>query len=488
MSNVYDEKDYPYAVRHWTHPTQLGALSQLMGRAAAPFQDCNVLEIGAGDGVNLASMAIGAPRSQFVGVDLSERAVAAGRELIAAAGVANVRLECADLRDFEAPAGSFDYIVAHGVYAWAPKLVQESLMALCGRLLSPRGVAMISYNALPGCRLRQGVRDMLLAAVAGIEEPERKIAAARASATFYAEQWSASDNAFHKALELEARDFLGRPDGLIFHDELGEIYDPQLFSDVVAKARAQGLDYLCDNDPSLVEHALWESELWSKSLPLTGGDQIAYEQTLDFVETRFFRRSLFCRAGAPLERRFSPERLAGLYLEAPLEPFVDASVGEGEFAFKTARHGEVSTRDPAFATAMRRLGEAYPRALAIDEIAAEPPARAALLRLYAGNMARLATEPFPVGRDHGAKPFANPLARAQALLGLGSVTSYRHAQVSLEGDDTRRFLALLDGTRTIDDLVVAMSESVSQTGDTRAKVEAALATFALWGLTRGAGG
>jgi SAM-dependent methyltransferase len=487
MTNVYDEQDYPYAVRHWTHPTQLGALAQLMGRAAAPFQSCSVLEIGAGDGVNLASMAIGAPHSQFVGVDLSERAIAAGRELTAAAGVGNLRLECADLRDFEAEPQSFDYIIAHGVYAWAPKNVQDAVMALCGRLLSPRGVAMISYNALPGCRLRQGVRDTLLAAVAGIEEPERRIAAARATAAFYAEQWAASDHAFRKALVLEARDFLERPDGLIFHDELGEIYDPQLFSDVVAKARAQGLDYLCDNDPSLVGHALFESELWTRSLPLTGGDQIAYEQTLDFIETRFFRRSLFCRAGAPLERRFSPERLAGLYLEAPLEPFIDASVAEDEFAFKTAGRGEVSTRDPAFAAAMRRLGEAYPKALALDEIAAETSARAALLRLYVGNMARLATEPFPVGRDPGATPFANPLARAQALLGLGSVTSYRHSQVSLEGDDTRRFLALLDGTRTIDELARAMSADARADADTRRLVEAALSTFALWGLTRSPG-
>ena len=132
---------------------------------------------------------------------------------------------------------------------------------------------------------------------------------------------------------------------------------------------------------------------------------------------------------------------------------------------------------------MRRLGEAYPRALAIDEIAAKAPARAALLRLYAGNMARLATEPFPVGRDAGEKP--SPIRWRAPRRGSGSAgDSYRHSQVSLEGDDTRHFLALLDGTRTIDALVDAMSGSASGTGDTRAKVEAALATFALWGLTR----
>lgn len=484
MSNAYDEVDYPYAVRLSTHPALLGALSQLMGRVPAPFRACRVLEIGAGDGVNLASMGAAATGSQFVGLDLSERAVAKGKALIAEARLDNVRLDRVDLREFEAPAQSFDYIIAHGVYAWVPEPVREAIMALCGRLLSPRGVAVISYNTLPGCRLRQAMRDMLRHATAGVEDPEQKLAAARAAAEFHARHWP-SDKAFPAALAAEALDFLKRPDGLIFHDELGDIYEPQLISNVVAKARSHGLDYLCDGDLSLVSGALWEDDLWTKCLPLSGGDFLAFEQTRDFVETRYFRRSLFCRAGAPLQRRFAPERLEGLYLDGPLEPFAGDGVAEGEYAFKAARGGEISTRDPVFAAAMRRLGEAFPAALPIAELVGDHIAMSALLRLVVMGMARLMTEPFPVGRDYGDRPFASPLARAQIRLGATSATTYRHTNVRIAGDDARRFLSLLDGTRTVDEVARAMAANDAEAEDACAKVADGLKRFAAWGLTRG---
>lgn len=484
MSNAYDEKEYPYAVRSSTHPALLGALSQLMGRTPAPFRSCRVLEIGAGDGVNLASMAAAAPHSQFVGLDLSERAVDRGKALIAEAGLDNVRLECLDLRDMEAPPQSFDYIIAHGVYAWTSEDVRESIMALCGRLLSRRGVAMISYNALPGCRLRQAVRDLLRSATAGLDEPEQKLMAARDAASFYIEHWPKNE-ALPAALAAEARDLLERPDGLIFHDELGDVYEPQLVSHVVAKSRAHGLDYLCDGDLSLVAGALWDDDMWTRCLPRSGGDFVAFEQVRDFIETRYFRRSLFCRAGAPLERRFAPERLVGLYLEGPLEAFDGESVAEGEYAFKTVRGGEISTRDPAFAAAMRRLGEAFPTALPIAELAGDRLAADALLRLFVMGMARLMTEPLPVGRDYGQKPFASPLARAQARLGANSATTYRHTEVGIEGEDARRFLSLLDGTRTIDEIANEMAASADGFDAARASVLDGLSRFAIWGLTRG---
>ncbi|WP_034996997.1 methyltransferase domain-containing protein [Beijerinckia mobilis] len=484
MSNAYDAMDYPYAVRSSTHPALLGALSQLVGRPPAPFRDCRVLEIGAGDGVNLASMATTAPDSEFVGIDLSEHAIARGRVLIAEAGLANVRLDYVDIRAFEAPEQSFDYIIAHGVYAWVPEEVRDAILKLCGRYLSPRGVAMVSYNALPGCRLRQAMRDMLIYSSAGFSFPEQKLAAARHAAAFHAEHW-AKNEAFSAALAAEARDLLERPDGLLFHDELGEFYEPQLFSQVAAAARAHGLDYLCDADLSLAAGALWEDEFWTQSLPLTGGDFLAYEQFRDFVETRFFRRSLFCRAGAPLDRRFLPERARGLFLDARLEPFADTTVQAGEFAFKTARGGEISTRDPAFAAALQRLGEAFPAALPFEALATDAVVTDALMRLFVMGMARLTTEPPPVGRDYGEKPFASPLARAQARLGAHAVATYRHTNVGISGEEARRFLQLLDGTRTVAEMVQEMAGSTGRPDEASASVVEGLKKFAAWGLTRG---
>jgi methyltransferase-like protein len=57
---------------------------------------CRVLELGCGDGGNLVPMAYGLPSSRFVGVDLSRRAVERAADVIAALGLQNAEVRCAD--------------------------------------------------------------------------------------------------------------------------------------------------------------------------------------------------------------------------------------------------------------------------------------------------------------------------------------------------------------------------------------------------------
>ena len=94
---------------------------------------CRVLEIGCGDGSNLIPMACHLPESRFAGVDLSAAAIAKGRRTIDDLGLANINLVAADLRDIGPDYGSFDYIIAHGVYSWVPAPVRDGLLAVCGR-------------------------------------------------------------------------------------------------------------------------------------------------------------------------------------------------------------------------------------------------------------------------------------------------------------------------------------------------------------------
>jgi len=56
------------------------------------------------------------------------------------------------------------------------------LIASIRRHLAPNGVAFVSYNALPGGRLRQIVREMLLFQVRGIEDATERFDAAREQA------------------------------------------------------------------------------------------------------------------------------------------------------------------------------------------------------------------------------------------------------------------------------------------------------------------
>ena len=97
----------------------------LFGMKPTPLDSCRVLELGCGDGANLIPVAFQWPESEFVGLDLSEQAVRRGNELIARLGLKNIVLHACNIMDVSAQFGSFDYIIAHGVYSWVPDPVRR---------------------------------------------------------------------------------------------------------------------------------------------------------------------------------------------------------------------------------------------------------------------------------------------------------------------------------------------------------------------------
>lgn len=78
----YDEVPYPSAPYPYTHPDHLATLATLFGLEAAAVEDGRVLEVGCADGANLIPMALTLPRARWVGIDLSQRQIAAGRRMI----------------------------------------------------------------------------------------------------------------------------------------------------------------------------------------------------------------------------------------------------------------------------------------------------------------------------------------------------------------------------------------------------------------------
>ncbi len=57
----------------------------------------------------------------------------------------------------------------------------------------------------------------------------------------------------------------------------------------------------------------------------------------------------------------------------------------------------------------------------------------------------------------GEKPCASPLVRYQAANGQSPVTTLSHRAIEIEGEDARRMLTLLDGTRDRAALCSAMN-------------------------------
>src|SRR5437762_1595533 len=182
--NLYDAVSYPGYAHAQTHPDRLSTIAALFGMTPGPSERCRVLEVGCGDGHNLIGMASALPESTFVGFDLAGQPIASGREMLERLGLKNVTLTQQDLMSLTPDIGSFDYVIAHGFYAWVPSPVQDRLLTLCREVLAPQGVAYVSYNAYPGCRLREMLRDLMQFHVRGVDEPSARIAAAKAAVDF----------------------------------------------------------------------------------------------------------------------------------------------------------------------------------------------------------------------------------------------------------------------------------------------------------------
>jgi hypothetical protein len=436
VANAYDLVRYPSWPVYNTHLARINATAVLLGHPVAPAARIRILEIGCGDGINLLSMALGAPDAEFVGIDLAENPIAAGRSLAQSADISNVSLIAQDITTVGANIGPFDYIIAHGVYAWAPPQVRQAIMAFIGAALRVNGVAYLSYNADPGCRVRHLLRDLMLEHASGVDVPDERIKAAHAALRAYIEVWSDADP-FQSALKIEAQDMLTRDPSYFFHDELGAFYAPQRLRDVVTAARTVGLDYLCDVRGRDLGEMLLASE------PFDTDHWLRAEQSRDFAELRRFRQTILRRAGHETDRRFAPGRLRDLWATAALTPLDADPETAGGVVFRAPKDHEFEAAEPRLADFLLRLGKAFPAALPCAEIADDEQVALAVVELFAKDVIELTTAPLPFTLTPGEYPFASPLARAQIARGETILAALHHRAIRLDDDASRTFVTLL---------------------------------------------
>jgi SAM-dependent methyltransferase len=455
MAYAYDTVAYPSRPVALSHPAYLGALATLYGHKVAPFETSRVLEIGCGEGVNLMSMAMGAPNAQFVGIDLSESAIRAGQNLARAAEIGNVRLKVENILGITEAYGQFDTIIAHGVYSWTPEPVRAALMRLGASLLRPDGLFFVSYNLLPGCRTRQMLRDILKYTVREAQSPADVLARAGVVLKAYEPAW-AKGKPLEAALAEEARAMLEREIEALYHDELGEIYTPDLFSDVVAAAKAVGLSYLCDAMPQLSAPAFFPEPAEPGAPRL---DRIELEQRSDFATLRQFRRSLFC-FGDAFDCEPDSKKLKNLWARGE---FTREPAGDGADADKVtlvAGNGaRLTVRDAPFIQFLNDLSAAWPKAISLSSVAEQPALARQVIRLALNRIVEVLSYPTPVSSTGGERPMVSRLVRAQVAAGSMRVASLRHYSLAFEEASTRDFLLLLDGSRTRAELAEHVRES-----------------------------
>jgi methyltransferase-like protein/SAM-dependent methyltransferase len=475
----YDEVPYASNPFAQTHPSRLFTIGTLFGLKPAPPQRCRVLELACSNGGNLIPMADYLPDSEFVGIDLSGKQIDDGLAVVRQLGLSNVTLKKADILDVDAAYGTFDYVIAHGVYSWVPAPVREKILHICRTLLTPNGVAYVSYNTYPGWHMRGMIRDMMRYHSARFQTPTERTGQARALLDFLAGSVK-QEGPYSQLLQSELEGIRHQSDHYLYHEHLEEVNDPVYFHQFVEAAAAKGLKYLGEARVGTMVTGNFGPEV-EKTLRMLATDQVMAEQYMDFLRNRMFRETLLCHAEQSPSWSVVPEALRPLHVAAVARP----QAAEGQAELNTADESPVTYRSPTgmtmtttrplLKTAMLLLQQAYPATLPFDVLRrqarerlggrADDPAKAAedstllavgLLNCYMGSdLMELYGMPVTFARTAGERPVA--LAPARLTAASGTVANRRHEVVKLTELD-RRLIPLLDGTRDRPALVTQLTE------------------------------
>lgn len=468
---TYDELPYTGLAYWFSHPDHLGLFGALHGIDTARSTRCRVLEVGCGDGGNILSLASLLPGSTFVGLDLSEVHIRQGQQLAAEAGLTNVTLHHADLTKFEVEPGSFDFVIAHGLYSWVPEFARDGLLALIRRALTPTGVAVVSYNTLPGQALFEPVRGLMRFHTAPLADANAKVRQARAIASAWCNHFIENDSDGRGEIVKRISGVVERLSPMMVrHDYLSEFEHPIWFTDFIAHAERHGLTYLDNALPSAQRPELMEPAAREMLAQLQ--DRVRAQQYFDHFDNTRFRVTLLARMDAP---RTAPLSLSELALEDRLNVDADpATVNPTPRVVLDTAAGEVEVGDMATRISLAYIFEQVPRPVPMRELRDAVMAR---LRVYDPDSESMFT-PDEAGREHllahleavlselwrrdvvhrwrdppahfarrPDHPETGRLQRVQAKRGA-SISSLYHRHAELDESD-RTLLAALDGTLDI---------------------------------------
>lgn len=469
----YDTVPYPIKSYPQTHPAKTSVIARLFGMTPAPVEKCRVLELGCAHGGNLVPMAQSLPESQFVGIDLSQRQVEAGKKMIEGAGLKNIELRHANIVDINpTDLGTFDYVIVHGVFSWVKKEVQDKILKIAHDCLNPQGLAYVSYNTLPGWRMRGMLREMMLFHTSQFPDEATKAKQGYALVNFLHENVDAKDNPYGLLLQRELEAIKNYDVSYFLHDFLAETNEPCYFHEFIGRAMGHGLQYLGESSfasmlvQNLPEKAAATLQSLSKNI-------IATEQYMDFLRNRPFRQTLLCRRDVQLNRNVSPAALKELFLHCPLKPVsaapsLDAGVKE---SFQGVNNATINSENPYVKAFLMALVKAQPHPIsfaqaheqacaAIQGKAAAPSDQEVnnllglLMNAFSRGLLDVVSWAAPVLAQPSAKPAVTPLARFQAAAGL-NVTSARHNSASVDAF-SRKLMVLLDGSRDMEAIVNEM--------------------------------
>lgn len=476
----YDKFAYPSAAYEQTHPDRLAVIATLMGFQPVSIERARVLELGCGDGNNVITMACTLPGSDFQGVDLAVEPIRRGQQLIADLGLKNVFLRQMNLLELPPDLGTFDYIIAHGLYSWVPEPVREKILALCRDHLAENGIAYISYNAYPGCHLRDAARRMMQFHIPEGAEPLEQVRQARAFLKFLAE--AKSKPGLWQGVVRNQLDRIEKyNDGALFHDDLSPVNQAFYFYEFMEAVARHQLRFLGESDLFDMQPDGLTEEASGVVQKFKDVNLIAREQYLDFIAGRGFRQTLLCRREKQPDYEPKPERVFGLFVAVDTVP-VNPGANHAAPGLEEFRRGKaiIGTSRPVLKSALMYLGEVWPRRVPFAELLKKARERADrdnnsndsapesdqrdlgefLLRCFAAGFVDLHSYPSTFVPEISERPIASLLARRQFREGP-IASSLRHLPLRIEDPLGRHLVQLLDGTRDRAALLGELAKAVA---------------------------
>ncbi len=370
--NPYDEvpyESYPYPT---SGPDYLRTIGRLFGLDAPDVKTARVLDIGCADGGNIIPHAVKYPDGKFVGLDLSKVQIDIGRENIEKMNLQNIELKHMSIASVDQDFGEFDYIICHGVISWVPDPIRDKILEIFSKHLSPKGIAYVSYNTLPGWNMIRTIRDMMLYHSRQFTDLEEKISQAKIVLSFINEALASSDNPYANMLKSETEKFANYTDDYLRHEYLEEDNRQFYFSEFMDEAHKYNLQYLS-------ECSLFN--MYVNNLPnqiaekLSGINEIVRtEQYMDFITNRRFRQTLLCHGNVRIQRELSKSVIKDFALSSSVKlerPSGDVDLEDRtvmRFYLDEDKKNSISSESPAMKAIMLTLAANRCNPLPFEEV------------------------------------------------------------------------------------------------------------------------
>ena len=429
---LYAEVPYSKFPYVQTHPDRLATLAVLHGLAPRPAAGRARARAGLRRGRQHGADGVRGAGPERRRRRLRRRRGRRGPRDRRALGLRNVELHEGDVRELAGGGlGTFDYVIAHGVYGWVAPAVRDALLAaiaahLARRRRRVRLLRRVPGRLLPADAARDGPVPRARRAAPGVARAE----AARELFGVLAELRADRADAYGAVLARELPRLLYRPAGSLVHDDLADDLDAGL----VRRLRRP-----CGGARARVR--------------LRGGGRRAAARAAAGGRRAAPARARRRRpAGARAVRRL-PARAASSARACSAAP---APGGRSTPRTCTGSAPRPPSRRSSTPTRWSRRSCAcsarhFPEALPVRDLrrtlgAGAADAERAVWAAVDADLVALHVRAPAYAASAGERPRASALARLQAEQAI-DVTSLRHENVRMEEPAARLLLALLDGTR-----------------------------------------